>query len=163
MIQQNWQSLKTHPDALFDSDSGSQQGLRKSLKTSLREMLKFRKITFSGNGRSRQSCAGESETQELPSPPETLEISILVPAQMLIIARSYVKHKKPKVMMEQKMTRIPKNELIDSLFGVFKKYVYLAFKGLATGAKISAEIVSVDPQGAGVPLVSCDIMAIIVY
>ncbi|CAG8548049.1 1929_t:CDS:2, partial [Gigaspora rosea] len=57
MIQQNWQSLKqsrTHPDALFDSDSGSQQ------------VLSF--------------LDSESETQELPSPPETREISLLGPA-----------------------------------------------------------------------------------
>ncbi|CAG8722044.1 21981_t:CDS:2, partial [Gigaspora rosea] len=50
-----------------------------------------------------------------------------------VFEKMKIMHKKPKVMMEQKMTRIPKNELIDSLFGVFKKYVYLAFKGLATG------------------------------
>ncbi|RIB05873.1 hypothetical protein C2G38_2218460 [Gigaspora rosea] len=83
MIQQNWQSLKqsrTHPDALFDSDSGSQQGVRKSWNTSLREMLK---ITFSGTvGRNSllSFLDSESETQELPSPPETREISLLGPA-----------------------------------------------------------------------------------
>ncbi|CAG8813330.1 4028_t:CDS:2 [Gigaspora margarita] len=38
--------------------------------------------------------------------------------------------KKPKVTMEQKTTRIPKNELIDSLFGAFEKFAYWTFKGL---------------------------------
>ncbi|CAG8613820.1 9264_t:CDS:2 [Dentiscutata heterogama] len=95
--------------------------------------------------------------------------------------------KKPKVTMEQKTTRIPKNELIDSLFGAFEKYAYWTFKGLKDYVKqpesylkevlneiaildkkghynncyhlkpeysqnISAETVSVAPQGVEAPL-----------
>ncbi|CAG8652639.1 15753_t:CDS:2, partial [Gigaspora rosea] len=52
------------------------------------------------------SLDSESETQELPSYPEIQEVSILSQPE------------EPKVTMEQKMMRIPKNELIYSLFGV---------------------------------------------
>ncbi|RIB07155.1 hypothetical protein C2G38_2215302 [Gigaspora rosea] len=54
----------------------------------------------------RKPCTCESETQELPSYPEIQEVSILSQPE------------EPKVTMEQKMMRIPKNELIYSLFGV---------------------------------------------
>ncbi|CAG8720091.1 14624_t:CDS:2 [Rhizophagus irregularis] len=43
--------------------------------------------------------------------------------------------KKPKVSINQKTTRMPKNELIDLLFGAFEKYTYWTLRGLKDYAK----------------------------
>lgn len=43
--------------------------------------------------------------------------------------------KKPKVPIDQKTTRMPKNELIDLLFGAFEKYAYWTLRGLKDYAK----------------------------
>ncbi|RIA96850.1 transcription initiation factor IIF, beta subunit-domain-containing protein [Glomus cerebriforme] len=43
--------------------------------------------------------------------------------------------KKPKVSIDQKTTRMPKNELIDLLFGAFEKYTYWTLRGLKDYAK----------------------------
>ncbi|CAB4432194.1 unnamed protein product [Rhizophagus irregularis] len=43
--------------------------------------------------------------------------------------------KKPKVSIDQKTTRMPKNELIDLLFGAFEKFTYWTLRGLKDYAK----------------------------
>ncbi|RHZ51050.1 hypothetical protein Glove_485g15 [Diversispora epigaea] len=63
--------------------------------------------------------------------------------------------KKPKVTMEQKTTRKPKNELLDLLFGAFSQYAYWTFRGLKDYAKqpesylkeVLSEIAILDKKG----------------
>ncbi|KAF9362621.1 hypothetical protein BGX34_005807 [Mortierella sp. NVP85] len=43
--------------------------------------------------------------------------------------------KKPKIQMDQKTTRMPRNELVDMLFTAFEKFPYWSFKGLVEYCK----------------------------
>ncbi|PKK61923.1 transcription initiation factor IIF, beta subunit, partial [Rhizophagus irregularis DAOM 181602=DAOM 197198] len=64
--------------------------------------------------------------------------------------------KKPKVSINQKTTRMPKNELIDLLFGAFEKYTYWTLRGLKDYAKqpesylkdVLNEIAILDKRGS---------------
>jgi len=63
--------------------------------------------------------------------------------------------KKAKVTMEQKTTRMPRNDLLDLLFGAFSRYMYWTFRGLKDYAKqpesylkeILSEIAILDKKG----------------
>lgn len=64
--------------------------------------------------------------------------------------------KKPKVPIDQKTTRMPKNELIDLLFGAFERYTYWTLRGLKDYAKqpesylkdVLNEIAILDKRGS---------------
>ncbi|RGB40655.1 transcription initiation factor IIF, beta subunit-domain-containing protein, partial [Rhizophagus diaphanus] len=64
--------------------------------------------------------------------------------------------KKPKVSINQKTVRMPKNELIDLLFGAFEKYTYWTLRGLKDYAKqpesylkdVLNEIAILDKRGS---------------
>ncbi|GBC04041.1 hypothetical protein RclHR1_05490004 [Rhizophagus clarus] len=64
--------------------------------------------------------------------------------------------KKPKVSIDQKTTRMPKNELIDLLFGAFEKYTYWTLRALKDYAKqpesylkdVLNEIAILDKRGS---------------
>ncbi|CAG8519722.1 9345_t:CDS:2 [Acaulospora colombiana] len=63
--------------------------------------------------------------------------------------------KKAKVTMEQKTTRMPRNDLLDLLFDAFSRYMYWTFRGLKDYAKqpesylkeILSEIAILDKKG----------------
>ncbi|CAI2192727.1 20044_t:CDS:2 [Funneliformis geosporum] len=64
--------------------------------------------------------------------------------------------KKQKIPIDQKTTRMPKNELIDLLFGAFEKYTYWTLRGLKDYAKqpesylkdVLNEIALLDKRGS---------------
>ncbi|KAG0237733.1 hypothetical protein BGW42_000139 [Actinomortierella wolfii] len=92
-----------------------------------REIMQQRNIQAAKSGRSVQILGDDAKAD-----PSVARGGMFLPGQG---ARKEFIQKKAKVQMDQKTTRMPKNELMDLLFSAFEQFPYWSFKGLVEYCK----------------------------
>ncbi|KAG0037274.1 hypothetical protein BGZ82_002819 [Podila clonocystis] len=93
-----------------------------------REIMRERNIEAAKKGGRSVQYLGESTKAD----PQGQRGSMFLPG---VGIRSGFIQKKVKVQMDQKTTRMPRNELMDMLFSAFEQYPYWSFKGLVEYVK----------------------------